>query len=192
MNDELRPQFVCPGVGLYWLCSPTMSQDRTREEVVERWMLTIVADGGKDRFDDLHIDQIDNQWKDRKTWVSAGLEAYQIAMALRSRHCLPLVVALGFSLKPGGTSNEVSLETLQDFECRLNWSPPSLYLFPHGKTPYDQTQRVAFESVSGNKVAIRDLEPAIFGEATPTQRAYYMEFIQADSTEASASVFIEG
>jgi hypothetical protein len=172
--------------------TPTMPQGQTRDEVVESWMLTVVADGGVDRFDDLHVDDIDEQWKDRKVWVSAGLEAYRIAVALRSRHRLPFVVALGFSLESAEGSNPMGFKTIEDFATRLDWSPPSLYLFHPGRTPCTDAQRAVVENVVEENVFIQDLNPAIFGVEVCAERVYYMAFRPAGSNEANASVFVEG
>jgi hypothetical protein len=38
-------------------------------------MLATVSDGGVERLDDLHVDDIDASWKDPASWVSAGLIA---------------------------------------------------------------------------------------------------------------------
>jgi hypothetical protein len=155
-------------------------------------MLAVVTDGGVDRLDDLHVDRIDEQWKDRRTWLSAGLEAYRIAVALRTRHQLPFVVALGFSLESGEKVSGKSLETIEEFASRFDWSPPSLYLFHPGKTPCAEAQRAVVEKVIEENVIIQDLNPAIFGEDVRVERAYYMVYRSTGSNEATSSVFIEG
>ena len=40
-------------------------------------MIAVVSHGGLDRYDDLHVDQIDPNWKARAFWVSAGLESLE-------------------------------------------------------------------------------------------------------------------
>jgi hypothetical protein len=140
-----------------------MSREQTRQEVVERWMLTAVADGGVERFDDLHVDRIDEQWKDRKAWVSAGLEAYRVAVALRTRHQIPLVVALGFSLESGERLNIMGFEMMEEFAGKLDWSPPSLYLFHPGRTPCTEAAQAVVEKVVEDNVVIQELSPAMFG-----------------------------
>ena len=172
--------------------TPTMSREQRRQEVVERWMLTAFTDGGVERFDDLHVDRIDEQWRDRKAWVSAGLEAYRVAVALRTRHQLPFVVALGFSLESGERLNIMGAETMEEFAGRLNWLPPSLYLFHPGRTPCTEATRAAVEKVVEDNVVIQELNPAMFGVEVSAARAYYMAFRPTGSSEATSSVFIEG
>jgi hypothetical protein len=140
------------------------------EEVIERWMLTIVTDGGVTRFDDLHIDEIDEQWKDRSLWVSAGLEAYRIAVALRNRHQLPFVVALGFSLEGGPESQGMDFHTPAEFAERLDWSPPSLYLFHPDRTPCAGAQMPGDQNSPGDGGTIQDLNPGIFGVEVTAKR----------------------
>ena len=103
-----------------------------REATIRRWMLTTVTDGGIQRLDHLHVDDIDGSWKDPTCWVSAGLIAYGLALRIRRELDLDATVALGFSLADAhGTSQEV-FETQEEFEKQLDSSPPSLYLFKAG------------------------------------------------------------
>ena len=162
------------------------------EQVIERWMLTIVTDGGIARLDDLHIDQIDEQWKDRNVWVRAAFEAYRIAVALRNRYQLPFVVALGFSLETGPESQGLDFYTPAEFAERLNWSPPSLYLFHPDRTPRAGAQSPAHQSSPGDSGTIQDLDPGIFGVELTAQRTYYMTFKSQGSEEHVRSVFVEG
>ncbi len=170
----------------------TMSREQTREEVIEGWMLTAVRDGGVERFDDLHVDRIDAQWKERKAWVSAGMDAYRVAVVLRDRHQLPFVVALGFSLEPGEKLSDMGLKTMEELAGRLDWSPPSLYLFHPGRTPCSEATRAIVEKVVEDNVVIQELTPAMFGAEAIAARAYYMVFRPTGSSEATSSLFIEG
>jgi hypothetical protein len=169
-----------------------MPLEQTGEEPIERWMLTVATDGGIDRFDDLHIDKIDARWKDPKVWVRAGLEAYRTAVALRNRHQLPFVVALGFSLKSSEKLLGMECHTIDEFSNWLDWSPPSLYLFRPGKTPSAEAQRGVVEKILEENVMIQDLNPAIFGADVSVERAYCMVFRSTGSNENTSSVFVEG
>jgi hypothetical protein len=169
----------------------TMPLKPSSEEVIERWMLTIVTDGGVTRFDDLHIDEIDEQWKDRSLWVSAGLEAYRIAVALRNRHQLPFVVALGFSLEGGPESQGMDFHTPAEFAERLDWSPPSLYLFHPDRTPCAGAQMPGDQNSPGDGGTIQDLNPGIFGVEV-TAETYSLAFKGQGSQDNLRSVFVEG
>jgi hypothetical protein len=171
---------------------PSASQEQTRERAIERWMLTSVKYGGVDRFDDLHVDRIDELWRNRETWVIAGLQAFKTAAILRTRHQLPVVVALAFSVESSQSSNVIGFETIEELESRLDWSPPSLYLFHPGKTPCDETTRALVEKAVEGDVIVHKIQPNVFGAEVSATRAYYMVFRPTGSSENTQSVFIEG
>ena len=164
----------------------------TAEQLIERWMLTIVSDGGIARFDDLHIDQINEQWKDRRVWISAGLEAYRIAVALRNQHQLPFVVALGFSLQASTEAQGSEFHTAAEFAERLDWSPPSLYLFQPDTTPSQGAQVAAEPCSPAIGTTIQDLPSELFGREVSAKRTYRIRFKSEGSEEYSQSVFVEG
>jgi len=154
-----------------------------REKIIERWMLTILNDDGIRRFDDLHIDEIDPRWKPRQEWIDGGLAAHRVALAVRDRHQLPFTVGLGFSLEAGNHPIGVDFQAREEFCERLNWTPPSLYLFHRGEEPDKQANPV-------NDV-VRYLSPSVFGLEGGT-RCYYLEFRQEGADDYCRSVFIDG
>jgi hypothetical protein len=106
-------------------------QDQTR--VIERWMLQVSQDGGIERFDDLHIDQIDPRWKNRPLWAEASSSAFRSGVDVRNRLKLPLIVGLGMSLHSDTVvGDDIGLAELI---TQVDWSPPSLYLFREGQEP---------------------------------------------------------
>ncbi len=48
---------------------------------IEEWMLAIISDGGAERFDDLHIDEINPQWEDKDRWIEGGLRRFALHSA---------------------------------------------------------------------------------------------------------------
>ncbi len=160
-----------------------LTDSHKREEIIEQWMLAIVNDGGVRRFDDLHIDKIDPGWKPRQQWIEGGLEALRVALAVRDRHQLAFTVGLGFSLESGSRPIEIDFHAPEEFCERLDWSPPSVYLFHRGEEPDKQ--------VSPANGIVRDLNPAILG-VEESARSNYLEFKQEGAAEYCRSVFIEG
>jgi hypothetical protein len=69
-----------------------------REARIREWMLATVSNGGIERLDDLHVDNIDEDWAQPTNWVDAGFTAYRLAMAVKDKLGLDVTVALGFSL----------------------------------------------------------------------------------------------
>ena len=157
------------------------ADDRKRSEVIEQWMQAIIWDGGIRRFDDLHIDKIESRWKGRKEWIEGGLEAFRIAMAIRDANRLPFVVGLGFSLQSGDRPRGVDFHGREEIRERLDWSPPSLYLFHRGGEPDTQSSTGTVEY----------LDPAILG-AEGDVRCYYLEFKQEGADVYSRSISIDG
>jgi hypothetical protein len=103
-----------------------------REATIRQWMLATVSDGGIERLDDLHIDDIDATWNDPTSWVSAGLIAYGLALGIRQELRLDVTVALGFSLVDAQDTSRDVFETQEELQNHFGWSPPSLYLFKAG------------------------------------------------------------
>jgi hypothetical protein len=99
------------------------------ETIIERWMTAVSRDGGIERFDHLHIDKIDETWRSKPSWIEGGLAAFRVALRLRDRHRLPVKVELSFSLRSDNKKTDVDFRTPEEFASRLDWTPPSLYLF---------------------------------------------------------------
>jgi hypothetical protein len=92
---------------------------------IRHWLETIVTDGGVERLDDLHIDVIDEKWRDRSAWVGAAFIAFRLAVQLRDELSLPNRVVVAFSLKNG---TGIWFKSTEELESAINWMPPSLYL----------------------------------------------------------------
>jgi hypothetical protein len=63
---------------------------------VKKWMQSNIENRGYDRFDDLHIDSIDQRWKSRDLWLEGAFKAFQIAAETRSQHAQNFTVILVF------------------------------------------------------------------------------------------------
>jgi hypothetical protein len=100
-----------------------------QEAKIREWMLATISNGGIDRLDDLHIDAVDENWKQRANWISGSIRAYEVAVRLQSTLGLSAKVVLAFSLLDGMGQ---TFENEEEFESQLDWSPPSLYLFKAG------------------------------------------------------------
>ena len=88
--------------------------------------MATISNGGIDRLDDLHVDDIDENWKQRANWVFASIRAYELAVRLQKNLGVRVKVALAFSLLDGMGQ---TFDTQEEFESQLDWSPPSLYVF---------------------------------------------------------------
>src|SRR5271163_801229 len=59
-------------------------KERRTRAAIEDWMRMVLATGGIERFDDLHIDRIDPAWKDRQSWLDGSSKAISLAKELKT------------------------------------------------------------------------------------------------------------
>ena len=147
------------------------------ETKIREWMLATISNGGIDKFDDLHIDNIDENWKQRSKWISGGIRAYELAVRLQSKLGLSVKVALAFSLLDGEGQ---TFDDQEEFESQLDWSPPSLYLFKAGDQKH--LSSIVRSDPLPKSVASR------FPEGT---KSFLLQW-QADDGTIRRSVFVEG
>jgi hypothetical protein len=139
-------------------------------------MLATISNGGIDRLDDLHVDKIDENWKQRANWISASLRAYELAVTPQSDLGLSVKVALAFSLLDGMGQ---TLDTEEEFESQLDWSPPSLYLFKAG----DQQHL-------SNVVRFDPLPKAVASRLPQGTKSFLLQWSTGDGS-VRRSVFVE-
>lgn len=167
-----------------------MKQSQSREDAIASWMASVVKEGKIGLFDDLHVDQIDAGWKDRKHWLSAGAEALRIAAEIRNKRGYAADVTLAFSLTSGETPRGAHFRDPASFESELDWSPPSLYLDKPGVAPWDQGVRPDGQAPVDLKTQKLDAKALGFGVSV--KACYFMEFRPADSPEYSRTVLLVG
>jgi hypothetical protein len=144
---------------------------------IETCMMKAAMDGDVERLDDLHIDSIDPEWKSPRLGIQGALTAHQIALRLRDVHGLPLTVVVAFSLKSEPRRVGADFRTLRELETRLDWSPPSLYLFRCGNEPW----------ASDN--SYQELAGSLVDHPQPGSRWLYIEFKPNPSDEYHRTVF---
>lgn len=157
-----------------------MDERQHQRHIIEKWMLSNVRTEGFNRDDDLHIDKIGERWRDRKNWIEGGLKALHLGAELRDKHQLQFTVALGCSLLVSDSSPLVVPRSKEDFTAQLDWSPPSLYLFPKGREPWQEWSGTRIlEELSGN---VNE------GRSGQTPQFYYLEFTQSGAKHRSVFV----
>ena len=159
-------------------------------DVIEKWMLSVVTDGGIDSYDDLHVDQVDNSWRARATWLEAGIESYELAVQVRDERRLNVRVALAFSLASGDKPLGLNFRTKEDLVRQFDWSPPSLYCFEPGKEPWGETA-LARGGALNNRYAFETIDCKCVLGVSLQGSCHYLEFKQT-SREYSRTVFITG
>ena len=155
-------------------------------------MLATMADGGIERFDDLHIDEIDDVWRPQQLWIEGALEAFRIAVQVRDRHHLPAEIELAFSLQASYQKTGIDFATQQEFAARLGWSPPSLYLFAAGTDHRRENEKAIRAGRVFGDAFVGELELNLFGALANSEHCFYLEFRQKDSSEYNRTVFLQG
>src|SRR5258708_14843104 len=163
------------------------NKDHEYEKVIKSWMLSIVRDGGLTRYDDLHIDRIDDEWKSTRFWIPAALHAYNLAVIVRNRAKISFPIVVAFSLKPSDRHVGVDFSTREQFEARLSRTPPSLYLFEAEREPWAQS-RVA--GSPARDLIVEHVNPLIFSEFSGLNECWSIEFKHEDVEGYGRSVFV--
>ena len=107
---------------------------KEHSNAIEEWMRMILATGGVERFDDLHVDQIARQWETRESWLHASSEALSLAYPVWQSIAPGKTLALMCSLS--SEPNQNPPESVDELITQIDWSPPSLYLFEPGSEPW--------------------------------------------------------
>lgn len=97
--------------------------------VITSWIDSNI-DGGIDRLNDLHVDQIDTAWISKRSWTAAALESFELAVDIRNSHykASHLNVLLSIPLLSGEEPLGMTFHSREDLEGSLSYIPPSLYL----------------------------------------------------------------
>jgi hypothetical protein len=115
--------------------APILNRNNSEHRaIIESWFDAVCHDGGIDRFDDLHVDRVDETWKSRNAWFSSALESFEIALELRDAHIdmESLRIALAFSLKADTRPLGITFSDRESFEKDFCATPPSLYVLRPG------------------------------------------------------------
>jgi hypothetical protein len=155
------------------------------QSVIQEWMQETVSNGGIERYDDLHIDQIDAAWKPRDKWLQGAFESFELALRLRDRLPAGTAIVLAFHLTDGERPLGLSFKTPQEFERNLSATPPSLYLMHRGAEFWTQTLGPDLCDVN-----IEQFAPATIWPSSADVAAHFMEFKRISTGEYTRSLFI--
>jgi len=166
-----------------------------RKEIIQKWFDSAVHDGGIDRCDHLHVDQIDADWKPRNKWISSGLQAFEMAMEIRDKYATdtPLTIVLTFELESDTRPLGITFHTRKALEKSLSDVPPSLYVFRTNNNEFLTKVRAAEEKGADFSGNIRILNGAtFFGEMRKSVKCIYSESKRPDDDEYSRYLYVAG
>jgi len=153
----------------------------TRYERIGKWLTETIESRGDLRYDDLHIDQVDPEFRKRELWVNGGIDCFRLALNARDVRGAEFTVALAFSLETGEGPLGLNFGDLPSLEAQFDVSPPSLYLFHRGEEPWARPG-TGFVEVS--------IDP--FPSIPKAHRVLFTEFVQEESGAYARSIFLAG
>jgi|GEM_PF-2649058 len=142
------------------------------------------SNGGVERYDDLHVNEIDDGWKPKSKWLHGAFESFRLALRLRDRLTPGLSIGLGFHLIDAERPLGLSFKTPWEFERNLSVTPPSLYLMHKGTEFWTQTLDPDI-----CETTVREFSPAIIGAPFSDVVCHFMEFKRSSTGECTRSVF---
>lgn len=99
------------------------------KECILTWLKRAAGGGSFKRFDDLHVDEIEPDARERSMWLEKGLEYLSFAASARDAHQIPFVVTLAMGLGSSVVKKGITFNSKDLLEREIDDSPPSLYLF---------------------------------------------------------------
>jgi len=86
-------------------------------EIIQSWFNSAVHEGGIERYDHLHIDEIDAAWEPRRKWTAAALESFETALQVRDAYTgdAHLTIVLAFTLASNRTRWELRFKTARNW-----------------------------------------------------------------------------
>ena len=172
-----------------------MAMDGTKhKEIIQSWFGSAVHEGGIDRYDDLHVDQIDAAWKSRSTWIAAALKSFEIAREVRGSYSgdTHLTIVIAFALVSESRPLGITFQNRSELENAFSSTPPSLYLFRKGGEFWTQAEESNEKRINHDSY-IKILNASeLFGKMSETVKCIYMEYLKIGDEEYSRDVFLAG
>jgi hypothetical protein len=145
-------------------------------EKIRDWMRNAWVSRSFLRYDDLHIDEISDAYKTKRSWISGGLACLSGAQTVRADLRIPAYLGLAFELKQKKTVTTLNLRSRTDLYRELTNSPPSIYL----RTPELGLEPEPCVSCDFGAVGVCDVHA----------KCYYTQFKQSPNPDYYRAVWI--
>ena len=116
-----------------------MTTNEILRSAIHEWMQKAVSAAANADLHDVHIDQLDVRFRNRKAWVEGGLQCLAIASSLVQAREWPIQVALAVSLRPRRKTHRSPPSTLVEIERAVDWAPPSLFISSGKTAPWTES-----------------------------------------------------
>jgi len=104
---------------------------------LKKWINQVISQRLWKNFVDLHIDEVDSEFNNRKKWISGSLFLLKCIISLIDNSKYDVILAIPLSCV--ANSLRIDFKDLEKIEDELDLTPPSFYLFPRGESNYDKT-----------------------------------------------------
>ncbi len=114
-------------------------QDKKSEFVdfLQNWIDQVISNKLWKQYVDLHIDEVDQVFKQKQNWIMGSLFLFRCVLSLIDKTKYDVFLAIPLSCVPkAGLVNFTKLELL---ESELDITPPSFYIYPKGEKNYEET-----------------------------------------------------
>jgi|ERR1017187_6752966 hypothetical protein len=159
---------------------------------IQSWFDAVIHDGGIDRFDELHVDVIDKARKSKKSWISAALESFEIALEVRDADVSgqELTIILSFALVDDVRPLGVTFHDRESFEKNLSYSSPCILVYRKNNDLLKEWESFEYEAVSDNSVLTKLNATQLFGELYRPVRCIYSEYKRPEDDEFRRNLFL--
>jgi hypothetical protein len=109
-------------------------------ELLTKWAFDIIQNKGWEQWDDLHVDEIDSIFRNRKYWFDSGifLQSCLSEIINKSEYSSLLIMPLSYSNRP------TMLDDLDVNKLKSeldDMTPPSIIFFPKNDLDYQMTYK---------------------------------------------------
>ena len=102
-----------------------------------QWVDQVISQKLWKKFADLHIDEVDTEFKNPTNWIQGSIFVLGSIMSLIDKSRYDVILAIPLScMTSESTSN---FKQLKELDGELDLTPPSFYLFPKGDENFEKT-----------------------------------------------------
>lgn len=124
----------------------------TIKEKLIAWVLDNIQNKGFNRFDDIHLDQLSDEYSSSHTWIMGIEKVISILQEIKGQVPTEFSVTVGISLRSTDCLSGMTFTNRVQLEKEFTVTPPSLYVFKNENEPWnchpELTSELKFEFVS--------------------------------------------
>lgn len=136
-------------------------------DFLQNWIDQVISNKLWEKYADLHIDEVDQTFKQKPNWITGSLFLFNCILSLidKVNYDVFLVIPLSCVSK----EDLVTFTKVESLESELDITPPSFYLFPKGEKSYEET----IKSTKKLDVIIENMNVNIYYKEENENEEYY-------------------